>query len=110
MSGVGKTDMEADMGKTTRLTQLGSGVCIAAVVIMLIFTGGTKTALRREFHRYAVMRLTLCTLIFALAWAPAVLAQPFKRNPTPQDYVERNGGGATMCRTNILTYASTAIM
>lgn len=42
------------------------------------------------------MRLTLCTLIFALAWAPAASAQPLKRDPTPQDYVERNGGGASI--------------
>jgi hypothetical protein len=42
------------------------------------------------------MRLALCTLVFALVWTPAASAQPLKRNPTPQDYVERNGGGATI--------------
>ncbi len=40
------------------------------------------------------MRLALCILIYGLACAPAASAQPLKRNPTPQDYVERNGGGA----------------
>jgi len=30
----------------------------------------------------------------ALAWAASAAAQPLKKNPTPQDYVERNGGGA----------------
>jgi hypothetical protein len=42
------------------------------------------------------MRLTLYTLISALAWASAASAQPLKRDPTPQDYVERNAGGASV--------------
>jgi hypothetical protein len=41
-------------------------------------------------------------LIFALVFGglladvTLVAAQPLKRDPTPQDYVERNGGGATI--------------
>jgi hypothetical protein len=43
-------------------------------------------------------------LIFALVFGglladvTLVAAQPQKRDPTPQDYVERNGGGATIAR------------
>jgi hypothetical protein len=33
-----------------------------------------------------------------LADVTLVAAQPLKRDPTPQDYVERNGGGATIVR------------
>jgi len=40
------------------------------------------------------MRYLLCALSCALTCAAA--AQPLKRDPTPQDYVERNGGGATV--------------
>ncbi len=32
----------------------------------------------------------------ALACGASAAAEPLKRNPTPQDYVERNGGGATI--------------
>jgi hypothetical protein len=48
------------------------------------------------------MRLAHCTLIFALAWPAAASAQELKRDPTPQDYVERNGGGATIVPTRQL--------
>jgi hypothetical protein len=34
--------------------------------------------------------------ISVLACAANAAAQPLKSNPTPQDYVERNGGGATI--------------
>lgn len=37
-----------------------------------------------------------CGLILALGGAASGFAQPLKRNPTPQDYVERNGGGASV--------------
>jgi hypothetical protein len=32
----------------------------------------------------------------AFGWVASALAQPLKTNPTPQDYVERNGGGASV--------------
>lgn len=44
------------------------------------------------FHR----SIQACTFILALAAAGNALAQPLKTNPTPQDYVERNGGGASV--------------
>jgi hypothetical protein len=37
-----------------------------------------------------------CGFVLALWAAASASAQPLKRNPTPQDYVERNGGGATI--------------
>ena len=37
---------------------------------------------------------TAFTITFA--WAATATAQPLKTNPTPQDYVETNGGGATI--------------
>jgi hypothetical protein len=53
-------------------------------------------AARPRISSVCWMRLTLCTLIFALACARVASAQPLKVNPTPQDYVETNGGGATI--------------
>ncbi len=38
--------------------------------------------------------LPVLAVIATLAGASSAAAQPLKRNPTPQDYVERNGGGA----------------
>jgi hypothetical protein len=37
-----------------------------------------------------------CGFVLALGALASAAAQPLKRNPTPQDYVERNGGGATI--------------
>jgi len=37
-----------------------------------------------------------CGFALALGAANASAQQPLKRNPTPQDYIERNGGGATI--------------
>jgi hypothetical protein len=37
-----------------------------------------------------------CGFVLALVVAASAYAQPLKTNPTPQDYVERNGGGATI--------------
>jgi hypothetical protein len=44
-------------------------------------------------------------LVVALAVATVACAstQPLKRDPTPQDYVERNGGGATIVAAGQLT-------
>jgi len=44
------------------------------------------------FHRF----VQACGFVFALVVASTAMAQPLKTNPTPQDYVERNGGGATI--------------
>src|SRR4051812_21579703 len=44
------------------------------------------------FHR----SMQACGFLLALGAAASALAQPLKRNPTAQDYVERNGGGATI--------------
>jgi len=40
--------------------------------------------------------LLAITVAVALACAASAAAQPLKTNPTPQDYVERNGGGASI--------------
>jgi hypothetical protein len=45
-----------------------------------------------QFHR----TIYACGFALALGAASASAQQPLKRNPTPQDYVERNGGGATI--------------
>jgi hypothetical protein len=37
-----------------------------------------------------------CGFVLALGATVSASAQPLKTNPTPQDYVERNGGGATI--------------
>jgi hypothetical protein len=34
--------------------------------------------------------------VVVLVTAASSLAEPLKKNPTPQDYVETNGGGATV--------------
>jgi len=41
-------------------------------------------------------RLTTIIVAVALSCATSAAAQHLKRNPTPQDYVERNGGGASI--------------
>lgn len=43
---------------------------------------------------YWLVRLIVFTV--AAVSGTSAPAQPLKRNPTPQDYVERNGGGATV--------------
>lgn len=40
--------------------------------------------------------ILVCSLILAFAPATGLVAQELKRDPTPQDYVDRNGGGATI--------------
>ena len=40
---------------------------------------------------YDLLRSAALISVFAGA-----AAQPLKTNPTPQDYIERNGGGATI--------------
>ena len=45
---------------------------------------------RMPFHRF----MQACGFVFAVVVASTAMAQPLKTNPTPQDYVERNGGGA----------------
>jgi hypothetical protein len=40
--------------------------------------------------------IQVCGFVIALGAASASAQQPLKRDPTPQDYVERNGGGATI--------------
>jgi hypothetical protein len=40
--------------------------------------------------------IQVCGFVLALAVAASSSAQTLKRDPTPQDYVERNGGGATI--------------
>jgi hypothetical protein len=45
-----------------------------------------------QFHR----SIPACAFVAALWAAVSANAQPLKVNPTPQDYVERNGGGATI--------------
>jgi hypothetical protein len=42
------------------------------------------------------LSMQACGLVLALWTAASASAQPLKRDPTPQDYVERNGGGATI--------------
>lgn len=37
-----------------------------------------------------------CGFVLALGAVASASAQPLKRDPTPQDYVERNGGDATI--------------
>jgi hypothetical protein len=44
------------------------------------------------FHRL----LRSSTVALVLAMTASASAQPLKRNPTPADYVERNGGGASI--------------
>lgn len=44
------------------------------------------------FHRF----IQACGFVLALSTAASTTAQELKRNPTPQDYVERNRGGATI--------------
>jgi hypothetical protein len=44
------------------------------------------------FHR----AMHACGFVVALGVASSASAQSLKTNPTPQDYVERNGGGATI--------------
>jgi hypothetical protein len=45
--------------------------------------------------------LSLAIVAAFVCGMPAV-AQPLKRNPTPQDYIERNGGGATIVQAGQL--------
>jgi hypothetical protein len=47
---------------------------------------------RMPFHS----SIQVCGFVVALGVASSALAQPLKTNPTPQDYVERNGGGASI--------------
>jgi hypothetical protein len=42
------------------------------------------------------MQQWLLVTVFTAAWAATATAQPLKTNPTPQDYVETNGGGASI--------------
>jgi hypothetical protein len=44
------------------------------------------------------MQHWLLAMVFTttFAWAATATAQPLKTNPTPQDYVETNGGGASI--------------
>jgi len=43
-----------------------------------------------------MMRSLSLSSLWLIACLVAVAAQPLKRDPTPQDYVERNGGGASI--------------
>jgi hypothetical protein len=45
-----------------------------------------------RFHRF----IQATAFIWVLTCAASATSQPLKRDPTPQDYVERNGGGATI--------------
>jgi hypothetical protein len=40
--------------------------------------------------------MQVCRFVFTLWAAASAAAQPLKTDPTPQDYVERNGGGASI--------------
>ena len=42
------------------------------------------------------MRSVSLGLCSAMVWTASTVAQPLKSDPTPRDYVERNGGGATI--------------
>src|SRR5580698_9503436 len=52
----------------------------------------SKSTSRMPFHS----SIQTCGLALALGAAASASAQTLKRDPTPQDYVERNGGGATI--------------
>lgn len=51
------------------------------------------TGVKRRNGHWSQWLIWIAIMLCALA---SVAAQPLKRNPTAQDYVERNGGGATI--------------
>jgi hypothetical protein len=60
--------------------------------------GSAYSTTRMPFHR----SIQACGLALVLGAAASASAQELKRDPTPQDYVERNGGGATIVQASQL--------
>jgi hypothetical protein len=55
------------------------------------------TGARTRVHRHEVMQSrAVFAVSLMVAFTGVAAGEPLKRNPTPQDYIERNGGGATV--------------